>query len=89
MFVAVKLLTGLHENVFTEITVTQTAMRPLHALDGPLSALKHDDHQIHVTVPRRFSPGVRAEKVDRLWLKLRSQPFNRLRQLVLWNGFHA
>lgn len=63
-------------------------MRALHPLDAAFGAVADDDHQIHIAVVGRGAPGVGAEQINLLRLKLGFQPFDGFFQEALRNGLH-
>jgi len=55
---AVKFLASLDKNVLRDAQATQAAVRPPHALDRRLAALRHDNEQVQVAAFIRRAPRV-------------------------------
>ena len=89
MSIPVELGASLNEHVFAHVQIAEAMVRPLHPLDGPFGAARHDDHEIDVAVVGRRAPGVRTEQINFLRLKFYFQPFNGIFQKAGPNYFHG
>jgi hypothetical protein len=88
VFIAVHFTARSHEHVCGHCQPAQTTLRALVAPDRPLVALRQNHHEVHVTVFIGRSPGVRAEEINFLRLKLGFQPFDYIFQKARLNGLH-
>lgn len=64
-------------------------MSALHSPDRRFLTVRHNNHQVHVAVFGGRAPGVRAKKINFLWLKFFLQPFNGFVQKDGLNCFHG
>ncbi len=89
MFVAVHFSARSHQHVSGHGQPAQAFLGALVASNRALVAARHDDHEVNVAVFIGGAPGVRAEKLNFIGLKLGFQPFKGIFQEAGLNCFHG
>ena len=89
MFVAIYLRARGHEHVFRETDSSQAKVGALRPFDGGLCAVGYDDHEVHIAVVSRRTPGARTEQPNLLRLKFGLKSFDCGFQEASLNGLHS